>query len=221
MLACAHGAIERISPLISPRRRGGDHSIASGIAAEYSPATKIPHRKRRSRTSATVPPPSRSWVGAAAVASAHAGVPAIATRVVRVRPRRSEIRPNTIPPTGRPKSIATMISAAVDAVAAGPASTSMAGASAVTGRNTWTLSMKLPTTPARRAARPAGGRAAGVRATGAEDAALIDPLRPTPRAGTPRPDAWGGSVAPARRTPARDGTRADGRAPPRPGPRGS
>src|SRR5699024_2415636 len=129
--------------------------------------------------------------------------------------------PNTIPPTGRPKSIATMISAAVDAVAAGPASTSMAGARAVTGRNTWTLSMKLPTTPARRAARPAGGRAAGVRATGAEDAALIDPRRPTPCAGRRRPDAWGGSVAPARRAPARDGTRADGRAPPRPGPRGS
>src|SRR5699024_11834991 len=114
----------------------------------------------------------------------------VGARVVRVRHRRPEIRANASPATGRAKSIAAMSSAAVDAVAAGPASTNMAGASAVTGRNTWTLSMKLPTTPARRAARPAGGRAAGVRATGAEDAALIDPLRPTPRAGTPRPDAW-------------------------------
>src|SRR5699024_7322210 len=125
------------------------------------------------------------------------------------------------PPTGRPKSIATMISAAVDAVAAGPASTSMAGASAVTGRNTWTLSMKFPTTPARRAARPAGGREAGTRATGAEDAALIDPPRPAPCAGRRRPRAWGGAVTPARRTPARGVRRADGRGPPRPGPRGS
>src|SRR5699024_2391907 len=94
----------------------------------------------------------------AAMAKAQVAVPPTAIRVVRDRPRRSANRPKNKPPSGRPKSIATTTQAAVDAVTAGPAKTSIAGASAVKGKNTWILSIQLPTTPARSAARPSGGR---------------------------------------------------------------
>src|SRR5690606_19547854 len=168
-------------------------------------------------------------VGVAAIARAHSAVPAIATRVVRVRPSRSARRPNTTPPAGLPNSIATMISAPVDAVAAGPASTSIAGASAVTGRNTWMLSMRFPTTPARSAALPSGGSDAAARGvldeeededadevavTSALIARLLPPAQRSPQRTPPDPPA-----APARRTPAHDGTRGDTRAQPPPGPR--
>src|SRR5699024_5096896 len=53
------------------------------------------------------------------MARAQAAVPPTAIRVVRVRPRRSASRPNTNPPSGRPKSIATTTKAAADAVMAG------------------------------------------------------------------------------------------------------
>lgn len=144
-----------------PRRPGADHSVGSGIAAEYSPATKTPPRKRRTRTSTMVPAPSTRRVGMHPMSSAQLAVPPMAGLVVRVRPSRSETGPRTRPPTGRPSSMAMTMTAPVPVAAAGPASRAITGASAVSGRKTWTLSIRLPTTPARSAARPAGGRATG------------------------------------------------------------
>src|SRR5690625_7470485 len=82
----------------------------------------------------------------------------MAMRVVRVRPNRSDSRPKIMPPSGRPNNMATTTRAADDAAVVGPARTNMAGARAVKGRKTWILSIQLPTTPARRAARQAGRR---------------------------------------------------------------
>src|SRR5699024_9838780 len=122
------------------------------------------------------------------MARAQAAVPPTAIRVVRVRPRRSASRPNTKPPSGRPKSIATTTRAAVDAVTAGPAKTSIAGASAVKGKNTWILSIQLPTTPARRAARPSGGRSLSLVGDGVVISEVVIGFRPEPvSAGRIRP----------------------------------
>ena len=131
---CAHGAIDMISPETSPRRRGTDHSIASGIAEVYSPARKAPPTKRSTTTEAIASAPMLSWVGTAAMPRLHTAVPAIATLVVRVRPSRSESCPKTIDPRGRPSSVATMTRAPVVTPACGPASVTSAGASATTGR---------------------------------------------------------------------------------------
>ncbi|GAA8847782.1 hypothetical protein DUHN55_24550 [Helicobacter pylori] len=75
-----------------------------------------------------------SCVGTAAIARLHAAVPAIATWVVRVRPARSAMRPKTIAPIGRPRSVATMTTAPAVTPACGPARVASAGASATTGR---------------------------------------------------------------------------------------
>src|SRR5690625_7334520 len=96
----------------------------------------------------------------------------MAMRVVRVRPNRSDSRPKIMPPSGRPNNMATTTKAAVDAAVVGPARTNMAGARAVKGRKTWILSIQLPTTPARRAARPAGGRSLSLVA--ADDVSMVE-----------------------------------------------
>ena len=54
----AQGAIDMMSPETRPRRRGGDHSIASGIAEVYSPARKTPPTKRSSTTAPMASAPS-------------------------------------------------------------------------------------------------------------------------------------------------------------------
>ena len=134
--AWAQGAIDRMTPDAKPRFLGDDHSIASGMAAEYSPATKIPPRNRSSRMSPIVHAPMSWWVGMTAMSPAQAAVPAMARRVVRVRPSRSEMRPKIIPPRGRPSSMAMTTKAPMEALAEGPASTAIAGARAVRGRKT-------------------------------------------------------------------------------------
>ena len=161
MDAWARGAMDRMSPLIRPRRRGADHSMARGIAAEYSPATNTPPARRSSRMRTRVAAPSVRWVGMHAMARLHPAVPAMARRVVRVRPSRSATLPSTTPPTGRPRSMAMTTSASAEALAVGPATVARAGDRAIKGRKTWMLSIQLPTTPASSAARPAGGSCAG------------------------------------------------------------
>src|SRR5699024_5083968 len=93
-----------------------------------------------------------------AMAKAQVVGPPTAIRVARVRSTRSANTPKSKPPSRRPNGMHTTTNAAVDAVTAGPAKASIAGASAVKGKNTWILSIQLPTTPARSAARPSGGR---------------------------------------------------------------
>ena len=80
--------------------------------------------------------PMSWWVGMTAMSPAQVAVPAMARRVVRVRPSRSEIRPKIIPPRGRPSSMAMTTRAPTEALAEGPASTTIAGARAVRGRKT-------------------------------------------------------------------------------------
>ena len=123
-----------INPDASPRRVGSDHSIASGIADVYSPARNTPPRNRRPITMPIDSSPIDSAGGTAAMPNVHAAVPAIATRVVVVRPTASEMRPKIIAPSGRPMRVAITTNATVDATASRPAIVGNAGASAVTGR---------------------------------------------------------------------------------------
>lgn len=87
MKAFASGDIATIPPLSRPRRRGSAHSMASGIAAVYSPPRNTPPIRRSATNIHRVPTPATSWLGMRAISSVVIAMPAMATLVVEVRPR--------------------------------------------------------------------------------------------------------------------------------------
>lgn len=82
----ARGDMAMMPPLSRPRWRGADHSMARGIAAEYSPPRKMPPTKRRATNAQRVASPPTLWFGIRAIKSVVIAMPAIAILVVLVRP---------------------------------------------------------------------------------------------------------------------------------------
>lgn len=122
---------------------------------------------------------SAGLMGGAAAMSPHPAVSTMAARVVRAQPWRSAILLNTSAPKGRFSSIATMTSAPPCSASEGPATVTMAGANAVSGRNKWMLSIQFPTAPTVSADLAWEGRTVAVeRLTGPSQPAAVPDAAP-------------------------------------------
>lgn len=133
IVAFAVGDMAMMPPDTAPRRRGGVHSMARGIAAEYWPPRKIPPRKRMAMTVYNVHTPQDVWGGTTAIPMVVAAIPARVITEMRVRPRRSAQGPKRRDPRGRPMSVATNTSPALVARFSAPNRVAVTGANAMTG----------------------------------------------------------------------------------------